>query len=239
VSPYACPTTSKWKAGAQQVGSAAPTYDCKKRKAVGQLATNGKSIEFNSIGRLAHGRSLSFVLLPGTIGLERLVFTKPAKNALKVLSFAGPTAPPTLPPSSPDPTPASTSGGGSPDTSTGGFSTGGSDDSLPPVKTGTFSGGDPGSQPAVAGSSSPQPVLRSHDSKPLDDNRARWAAIALLVGLVVGTAWLTTTDSAASTVGAIRILRAVWSGAPVPAMPAREWGVGRFRSTRTGPPPTI
>lgn len=215
VAPRACPVTTSFKKGAQQVGSKAPSYDCKKRTAIGQLSTDKTAIQFPSIGRLVHGRRLSFVILPGTIGLERLVFAKPGTTSLHLLSFGEtpPVTPAPLPSDSAAPTtpPASSSNPGStvPGTSV----------SLPPVDTRSVpKSGSGGASPQVAGTS-PTPAARITAVKPPDDARARAAAIALLVGLVVATAWLSVTSGA--------------------QRPATEWGIGRFTSSRTGPPPSI
>lgn len=217
VAPVACRAIASFKKGPQQVGSKAPAYNCKKRTAIGQLSADKTAIQFPGIGRLVHGHTLSFVILPGTIGVERLVFTKPDKTSLHLLNFGDttPTKPaplPSEPPSSGNPPKSSTdpSGGTVPGTSV----------SLPPVNTQSVpKGGYGGASPQVAASSAPAPAAHVTAAKPLDDARARAAAIALLIGLVVATAWLSVTN---------RTQR-----------PATEWGIGRFTSSRTGPPPTI
>lgn len=219
VAPVACPATSPFKKGSQQVRSAAPTYDCKKRTAIGALSHDKSAIQFPSIGRLSHGRMLSFVVLPGTIGLERLVFARPDETSLRLLSFDSPSSigPAPAPSDTPTPTESLPSSAGAPATTT----VPGTSGSLPPVKAQSVpDGGSSGSIPQVAGTSAPTPAARVAAVKPLDDARARAAAIALLVGLVAAVGWLSGTDRT-----------------PRPA--GMEWGVGRFKSTRSGPPPTI
>jgi hypothetical protein len=56
-------------------------------------------------------------------------------------------------------------------------------------------------------------------SKP-DDHRERAAAIAMLVALIATAGWLIVTERGGHVV-------------------TEELGVGRFRSLRSGPPPTI
>lgn len=217
VSPTACPVTASFKKGPQQIGSKAPTYDCKKRTAIGQLSTDKTAIQFPGIGRLVHDRQLSFVILPGTIGLERLVFAKPGKTSLRLLSFD------TSTPTGPDPAPTSTSAPSSPPASSGNpppsSTVPGSSANLPPIDQSVPTTGS-GTAPQVATNAAPTPAARISAVKPLDDTRARAAAIALLVGLTAAAAWLASTDRRPRTAGA-------------------EWGVGRFKSSRTGPPPTI
>jgi hypothetical protein len=204
VTPIACPATSGFKAGGQQPLDAAPKYDCSKRSTVGQLSGGGKTVTFPGISRLADGNRLSVVILPGSLGLERLVFSPPGKGTLSLLDFSTPpdtTAPPVTEPSTPV-TPA------------GGHPSGGSVPSvpLPPA------GGVPGpaaSQPVIA---PPTPaIVRAALDKP-DDHRERISALGMLVALVVVTAWTTLTDRGKRTA---------------------EMGIGRFRSQRLGPPPTI
>jgi hypothetical protein len=208
--------TASFKKGPQQVGSKAPVYDCKKRTAIGQLSTDKTAIQFPGIGRLAHGRRLSFVILPGTIGLERLVFAKPGKTSLRLLSFGSTT------PTTPDPLPTDTSPPSGPPASAGNpppsSTLPGSSANLPPVQSVPTSGS--GTAPQVATNATPTPAARVSAAKPLDDTRARAAAIALLVGLVAAAAWLASTDRRPRAAGA-------------------EWGIGRFKTSRTGPPPTI
>ncbi|HVS69567.1 MAG TPA: hypothetical protein VHE56_13520, partial [Mycobacteriales bacterium] len=100
VTPIACPATSTFKSGLQQPAGAAPTYDCSTRSTVGQLTTTGKAVTFPGISRLLTGNTLSVVILPGSLGVERLVFSPPTKTTLSLLSFdtAPPATTPTVPP---------------------------------------------------------------------------------------------------------------------------------------------
>jgi hypothetical protein len=241
-SPVACPLTATFKAGGEQAASVAPTYNCKKRSAVGQLRTDQKAIVFPGIGRLTQGRRLSFAILPGSLGAERLVFTKPGSGTLGLLSFAQPPAssPPRLPHVSQSTTPRSSR----PPSSTGtgsGFGNGDSTGSgvvVPPVgevSTPPLSGQAP--QIAQAGTTAPR--LTTTAAKPINDSRTRLSALALLVALVVMTAWLSLTDRRGGALTTLRIVRALRSGGAMPAIAKPEWGVGRFSSPRDGPPPAI
>lgn len=215
-SPIACPVTTSFPRGAQQVRSAAPAYDCKKRSVIGQLSHDQSAIQFPGIGRLAHGRRLTFVVLPGTIGIDRLVFAKPTRTSLSLLSFNRTTSGSSGPAPSPASTPHPSATGTTPDPVSSPPSV-----EVPPVSTASVPKPGTGSSPRVATSAAPAPApaARGVAAKPLDDHRARAAALALLVGLITATGWLAVTDRG--------------RGA------AREWGVGRFRSLRSGPPPTI
>lgn len=232
VTPVACPTTSAWKAGGQQSIAAAPKYDCKSRSSVGQLKRDGKAIVFPGINRLIRGRTLSFVVLPGTIGLDRMVFTKPDAKSLGLLRFSTP--PVSVPPIAAQPTPspvatqpATVVPPGQP----------GSVEVPVPSGPGTGSVPAPISSPQVAATTTT--ALPASVVKPLDDHRARIAAAALLVALVVTTLWLAVTDSSGRALTTLRVLGALSSGGPLPDLPAKEWGVGRFRAPRDGRPPTI
>jgi hypothetical protein len=235
VSPEACPTTSKWRAGDQQSIAAAPTYSCKKLSSSGDLSTDGKSIEFTGINRLIHGNKLSFVILPGTLGLDRLVFTKPDRKTLGLLRFGGTAV--TAPSIPPVPTPTESTGSGSSVPFTGG--SGGGSVSVPvPSGAGASAVSNPGGAPQVA-TTTTTPALQPLAAKPFNTKRERLAAIALLVALVVTTMWLAATDQSGRTFATIRVLRALSTGSPLPDLPTREWGVGRFRAQRDGRPPTI
>jgi hypothetical protein len=233
VTPVACPTTSKWKAGDEQSIADAPTYNCKTLSSIGQLGADGKSVTFPGINRLIRGRTLSFVVLPGTLGPDRLVFSKPGPRTLSLLRFGSPPSTvaslPPVPTSSPT-TPTTTV--------------------VPPVQSGGGVGVPVPSEPAISSApdrgGSPQiapngittavlPVAASS----LDKHHARLAAVALLVALVVTTLWLAVTDSSGGTFATLRVLRALSSGGPLPDLPATEWGVGRFRAPRDGRPPSI
>lgn len=234
VTPVACPTTSAWKAGGQQAIAAAPTYSCRTRSSIGQLKRGGKAIAFPGINRLIRGRTLSFVVLPGTIGIDRLVFTKPDTKTLSLLRFSTP--PVQVPPVAEQPTPSTRAS--QPATSVPPPpSQPGSVDVPVPSNPGTGSVPDPGSSPQIAGTTTT--ALPTAIAKPLDDHRARIAAAALLVALVVSTLWLAVTDSSGRALTTLRVLGALSSGSPLPDLPAKEWGVGRFRAPRDGRPPTV
>ncbi|HEX3897874.1 MAG TPA: hypothetical protein VHW74_01775 [Mycobacteriales bacterium] len=204
VTPIACPATSSFKSGPQQPTSAAPKYDCSKRSTVGQIGDDGKTVTFPGISRLlTRGHTLSIVILPGSLGLERLVFSAPGKDALSLLDFTLPTT--SVPPVTPVPTPTIS-------TSTA---------AQPPVTAPIF----PPPPGVVVTPSAPAPVIASSSpamvidaSSGPDDGRERTRAIGLLITLVVATAWFAFTDRRSG---------------------STEMGVGRFRSARTGPPPTI
>jgi hypothetical protein len=205
VTPIACPATTSFKAGPQQPTSEAPKYDCSKRSTVGQLSDGGKTVTFPGISRLATGKTLSVVILPGSLGLERLVFSAPDKTTLSLLDFGA--QPGITLPHVPLPTA----------TTPGGLSPAGSAPSvpLPPI------GGIPTpvtSQPVIAPSAT-SPVVTAALSKP-DDGSERTRAIGMLVALIVVTGWLTLTERGGR-------------------KPHEELGVGRFRSIRNGPPPSI
>jgi hypothetical protein len=205
VTPIACPATSPFKAGLQQPTSAAPKYDCSKRSTVGQLGAGGKTVVFPGISRLLTGNTLSFVILPGSLGFERLIFSPPGKDSLSLLEFTLPES--SAPPVSPVPTPSSSVPAVAP--------SGGSIPSVPLPPAQTVAPAAP--TPVVAPSSTTPAIATVAASKP-DDKSQRAKAVALLVALVVAAFWLSRTDR---------------------RVQVAEWGVGRFRSSRTGPPPAI
>ena len=206
VTPIACPVTSTFKSGLQQAISAAPKYDCSTRSTVGQLTVTGKAVTFPGISRLLTGNTLSVVILPGSLGLERLVFSPPTNRTLSLLSFdaAPPIATPSLPPA-----PAAA---GSEPTRPGAAA------GVPPIPPApSITAPVPtASTPVIAPTPGLTPVALS---KP-DDTRDRTAAVGALIALAMATAWLTMTDRG----GRSR---------------DQEMGIGRFRSARSGPPPTI
>jgi hypothetical protein len=231
VTPVACPTTSSFTAGGQQSVAAAPKFSCKDRSSIGQLRTDGKAVVFPGIGRLIRGHTLSFVVLPGTLGLDRMVFTRPGRTTLSLLRFlTTPTSTPTLPAT---PAPRSSGGAGSTTPPLPGNVNvpvpGEPRVSVPP---------DPGSSPQIA-TTTTQPALRTTAASPIDDTRARAAALALLVALVVTTLWLAVTDASGRAYTTMRVMRALSTGAALPELTAKEWGVGRFRGPRDGRPPPI
>jgi hypothetical protein len=209
VTPIACPATSAFTSGAQQPTSAAPKYDCSKRSTVGQLGGGGNTVTFPGMSRLQTGNKVSIVILPGSLGLERLVFTAPDKTTLSLLDFS--TSPPSVvAPPVPAPSPVTTSDVGNP----GQVAV----PSVPLPSAGTIPN-PVASQPVIAPSASGPGLATVATSKP-DDRRERTAAVGLLVALAVATAWLTLTDRGGRAQQA-------------------ELGVGRFRSTRSGPTPSI
>ncbi|HWC33417.1 MAG TPA: hypothetical protein VG650_01195 [Mycobacteriales bacterium] len=209
VTPIACPVTSAFKSGLQQPTSAAPTYDCSKRSTVGQLSATGNTVTFPGISRLLTGNRLSLVILPGSLGVERLVLSPPNRKTLSLLSFGSPPtiSPPTIPPV---PSPAASAGG-----------PGAAAVNVPPIPPApaiTAPAVVP-SSPVIA-SAPPTPGLAALSLSKPDDHRERTAAIGMLVALIAAVGWLTATEHGKRA-------------------PATEYGVGRFRSSRTGPPPTI
>jgi hypothetical protein len=206
VTPIACPATSAFKSGLQQSTSDAPKYDCSKRSTVGQLTSTGKAVTFPGISRLLVGNTLSVVILPGSLGLERLVFSPPNERTLSLLAFGSPEPieSPTVPPA-PSPVESAPS---HPDPAT----------SIPPIPPapGITAPAPAASTPVIA----PTPGLTAVTlSKPNDaSDRAR--ALGMLLLLVASVAWLMVTDRSRR-------------------VATQEMGVGRFRSVRSGPPPTI
>lgn len=203
VTPIACPAAS-FKPGGQQPASAAPKYDCDHRSTVGQIGDGGKAIVFPGISRLlTNRRTLSVVILPGSLGLERLVFSAPGKDTLSLLDFTLPQS--STSPVAPAPTPTLTTGPSPPPAVT-----------APAVPLPSQGAITPTAPAPVIASSAPAVVVDAA-SRP-DDGRERARAIGLLVALVVATAWFSFTDRRRE---------------------ATEMGVGRFRSVRSGPPPTV
>lgn len=208
VTPVACPATSAFKSGLQQPASAAPKYDCSKRSSVGQLGASGKTVTFPGISRLLlSGNTLSVVILPGSLGLERLVFSSPGITTLSLLSFAT-AAPPVAVGPTPPPTPDTSSAQSGPA-------------NIPPIPPapGVTLPAPAASQPVIAPTTAPG-LAAAALSKP-DDHRERAAALAMLIALVAAVGWLTVTER---------------GGKPAQT---DELGVGRFRSTRSGLPPSI
>lgn len=206
VTPIACPATSSFKSGQQQSTNAAPKYDCSKRSTVGQLGDGGKTVVFPGISRLLTGDTLSVVILPGSLGLERLVFSPPDSSTLGLLDFTlpGGESPPSVTPVPAPSAPASTSphvGGTTPTLP------------LPPAQTLAPSAPTP-----VIAPTSTAPAITTVAASAPDDHSERAKAIALLVALVVAVLWLSLSER---------------------RVQVAEWGVGRFRSQRNGPPPAI
>lgn len=208
VTPVACPVTSPFKSGLQQPADEAPTYDCSKRSTVGQLGAGGKTVTFPGISRLLlSGRRLSVVILPGSLGPERLVFSTPTSTTLSLLSF-GSTAPLATPAITPPPVvhpnpPGQAGPSGIPP--------------IPPAQVATMPV-PAASRPAIAPATTAG-LATAALSKP-DDRRERAAALAMLAALVAAVGWLVVTERGGRARG-------------------DELGVGRFRSFRNGPTPTI
>jgi hypothetical protein len=207
VTPIACPATTAFKSGPQQPTSAAPMYDCAKRSTVGQLSGGGKTVTFPGISRLAAGNTLSVVILPGSLGLERLVFSAPGPTTLSLLDFSTPPASSTPAPVATPSLPASSGPGAGAVPPV----------SLPPI--GTIS--TPAAPtPTVAAPAGRPDIKALAFSKP-DDRTERIRALGMLVALIAVAGWLTGSERRSKT-SATDVL-----------------GIGRFRSTRTGPPPLI
>ncbi|HVU61477.1 MAG TPA: hypothetical protein VHA79_14875 [Mycobacteriales bacterium] len=206
VTPIACPVTSSFKPGLQQSIAAAPKYDCSKRSTVGQLSSTGKAVTFPGISRLLVGNTLSVVILPGSLGLERLVFSPPNGRTLSLLSFdtTTPTAEPSIPPA-PSPTASTPAQPGN----------AGRVPPIPPAPA--ITAPEPtASSPVIA----PTPGLTAVALSKPDDAKDRARALGMLLLLVAAVAWLVVTDRSGRVAG-------------------QEMGVGRFRSVRSGPPPSI
>jgi hypothetical protein len=205
VTPLACPITSEFASGRQQPTSAAPKYDCSKRSTVGQLTSTGKGVTFPGISRLLVGDTLSVAILPGSLGLERLVFSPPNNRTLSLLSFDDPEPieTPSIPPA-PGPTESTPAAVGPAA-------------SLPPIP--------PPASASPLPTTPPTPVVAPGGTKAValitaDDTGDRARAFGMLLLLLAAVAWLVVTDRGA-------------------AVATQEMGVGRFRSVRSGPPPTI
>ena len=228
VSPFACKVTSTFAPGGDQPLASAPTYDCA-RSVIGHLSSDGTTVEFTDIDRLTSGRTLAFVVLPGTLGVERLVFAAPSASTLSLSYFGGTGSAPIVPvplraaPSAPTPTPAATAPAAS---VTSGAAL------APPVEPPvTMPSPAPVAAPQIAAPSAVAP-LGVTQPRPLalttpDTGRERTVAVALLVLLLVATGWLVRTE----TVGVKVARRKVGD----PAL----GGVGRFRSVRSGLPPPL
>jgi hypothetical protein len=223
--PEACPITSAaFTSGGDQPISAAPAYDCASRMVIGQLSADSTAIEFPDIDRLVTGSTLSFVVLPGSLGVDRLVFSAPTSATLSLNYFGGYGATTSLPPLPALPpalasveagasTPAGQSAAGLPGGVSGGLS-GAATAGAPadPVAA-------PSLAPVAAGSSERATPALAASFRPFDTARERWAAVATLALLIVGTGLLAAESR------------------DRPRSP--EWGFGRFRSSRVGMPPPL
>ncbi len=220
VTPVACPTTSSFGSGDQQPFDQLPTYDCSGRTSRGTLSASGTTVVFSDIAAVASGPTLSFVVLPGTIGPDRLVFERPGPASLGLLSFdSAPTFTPNgqpVPPAAAG-APAAPAGSGFPAT--------------PAAVGGTQLGAPfgPGPVPAVPGPVAPSAAPVLPQSAPalaqvaVSDSATRITLLAGLALLVAGSGLLAATDRD----GARR--------SPGPQV----WGVGRHRAPRPGRAPAL
>ncbi len=217
VTPLACPTTAAFVTGAQQPFDQLPAYDCSGRTSRGTLSADATSIVFSDIASVARGKDLSFVVLPGTLGPDRLVLAAPGPGSLGLLSFD---SAPAFAPNG-QPTPAA----GAP--------------AVPPAAPARPGAPSPfiGAAPSALGETGPQPsaaasapaalplaapaVQRVSDALPRPSNRLK-----LLLGLallVAGAAVLAATDRER----------------PDRRDGAQVWGVGRHRAPRPGRAPAL
>jgi hypothetical protein len=206
----ACPTTSDFRPGGQQPFDQAPGYDCSGRTSFSSLSADGRSVVFPDIARVARGRVLSFVLRPGTTGVDRLVFAPPTSRSLSLLDFDGPLAP------APDGAPPLRGVVGTPLPTPAG-------PAPVPVTADTPGAVAPVPAPVALSSPVPQeqaPALAVAESAPVDDAADRWAALAGLMVLLAAGAWLSRTERALAPQG-------------------QDWGFGRYRGPREGRAPSL
>lgn len=201
--PIACATTRRFRPGLEQPFSAAPGYDCTNSSAIGQLSLDRTSIVFPGIGRLLTGHTLSLVILPGSLGFERLVFRPPTKAALSLLDFSQPASRSNPPPS---PSPAASHVAISSPPLPGGPILPVTTPSVPPA---------PAAAPQVASQVTTSPQALTNAVTPIDDSRTRTAAIGGLVALIVITAWVSGTERRPrATVAGVGRFRAPRHGPP-------------------------
>jgi hypothetical protein len=200
----ACPTTSAWKPGDNQPGTAAPTYDCTTHAYVGNPSADGKTLTFlvDSSADTTPGQ-LSLAIVPiqtatapdgtpvpaDTTQPFSLDIAKPDALSLLITSV-----PPVVSP--PQPAGGGGSGttgntGGSTGTGTSTGSSGSAGVPAPPMLTGA--GGpttatDPGTAPVVAGTGAPAttPVSQTTAAAPTKSTTAHDAALGLLILLGMG-----------------------------------------------------
>lgn len=228
VTPEACPATTTFQAGGRQAFDTAPTYDCSGRTSVGQFSSDGATVIFSDIARVANGQLLSFVIRPGTTGADRLVFAAPTATALSLLPFdTAPTFDPdgavaTPPPPAVVPPAA--------EATTGVSRVSGPLALLPPAAEA------PGwlSVPDLAAPAPAQLAdLRGGSRSVPDDAGARAAALAGLVLLVAAVGLLAFTDERSK-------VRSAWRPAvELPPGQQQEWGYGRHRGPRQGQAPAL
>lgn len=243
VTPEACPSVATFAAGGRQPWSAVPSYDCSGRTSMGQLSADGTAVVFSDIGSVARGKTLAIVIRPGTLGAERLVFAAPTAKALSLLSFdAAPAYDGTgreLPPAASQVLTGPRLGGSAPTSAVGG--------SLPSGPPGAPSTGVAEGQPPALATETPAALPEAASGSTAvrraaalsDDARTRTILLAGLVLLLQATALLVLTDPRGSPWPLWAVLRAVRRGEPLPALPAKEWGVGRHRAPRRGPAPLL
>ena len=217
VTPLACPTTGSFVSGAQQPFDQLPTYDCSGRTSRGNLNADATAIVFSDIASVAKGKDLSFVVLPGTLGPDRLVLAAPGPGSLGLLSFD--TAPTFAPDGQPGPAPAAvaepTDEPAQPDASTP--AAGAAPAPFTPA------GALPSAQ-AAAPTALPvaaPAVQRVSDALSLPSNRLK-----LLLGLALLVAGAT-------------LLAATDRDRPDRRDGAQVWGVGRHRAPRPGRAPAL
>ena len=244
VTIQACPTTKTWVAGDQQMGSAAPTFDCSTRASVGYYDSTAGTVTFTDIDRTARNGAIDVALVPGMA--DRVVLAPPTASSL-TLDLASTTT------SGPEPTFAagppggdgaaagSTSGSssgtgtaqdpgspGSPGTgSAAGLSSGGSTTTSGSAAAGAPAGG--GS--AGAGSAGPPGTT----SPGAVDGSPAVSPVALRVGSTVARPAAIAGLALALAFFAL-LLADERRRRSTSAEPA---GLGRFRTLRDGPAPTL
>lgn len=238
VAPVACPLTGTFRPGGHQPYDQAPAYDCAGRTSQGHLSGDGTHVVFSDIGRVAQGKRLAFVLVPGTIGADRLVFLAPKATALSLLPFdttpaftpTGRLLAPALPATPVVPAPTRVANPVA---------------ALPALGASLPAPGPGVPAPSVASSAVAAPAgqvgaaLQAVRSPLPADGPARTAALVGLGVLTLAAAGLLVTD-ADSAVGATwRAARALATGGDVPPVSPAQLGVGRFRAVRQGPAPLL
>lgn len=240
----ACPTTDDtWKAGGDQPSDTAPTYTCAGRsvKAVVGSDSDGTTLTFRLDATQEDSPgvvSLAVVPVAGTATPFSFDVAKPSTTSLAVEPEAMAAPPVTSEPGTGVLLPAD--GSGTANLPGGSLSSG-----TPPLSTGSV----PVTAPLTAGAVSPPataPVLPSVTSPglinsavktlALADERAKRAAVVLLVALAACVGYLTGNDRTAPLrlIGG-RALR-LTGGVPVPSDDAPVRGIGRFARPRAAAP---
>lgn len=241
VSPEACPAAASFTAGGRQAFDRAPVYDCTGRTSHGALSSDGSAVVFSDIAGIAKGKVLSFIIRPGSVGADRLVFAPPTASALSLLAFdSAPTYSPQgtpLPPASSSVPPSASSGStAAPDGSSPGGLTGPPGLGQGTAAAPTMGGGDsPAVAPPVqsAPQGTPSRVVQAALDLP-DDSLSRAAALAGLALLIAYVAFLTATDEGGRALSTWRALQLLRAGELPPAAAPVEWGVGAHRAPRAG-----